>query len=59
MAESDRRAVEAAFADRVCELFRTLCLGFEGRDPTDSIRQFERGVRAAQGARDAALRIIG
>jgi len=59
MAESDRRAVEAAFADRICEIFRTLCLGYAAHDPTSALRDFERDFRAAQAARDAAFKVVG
>lgn len=58
MADGDRRAIEAAFADRVCELFRTLCLGYDGGGRDNALVEFERAVRTAQGARDAALKIV-
>jgi hypothetical protein len=59
MAESERRAVEAAFADRVCEIFRTLCLGYTAHNPENALRMFEADFRAAQAARDAALKVVG
>ncbi len=56
--DADRRAVEAAFSDRVCELFRALCLSFEAHDPSEGVRTFGRALDAAKKARDQAIAML-
>ena len=54
MHERDQAAIDAAYADRVCELFRALCLGYEGHNSAAALQVFAKGLEAAQRARDAA-----
>jgi hypothetical protein len=55
-AERETATVDAAYSDRVSELFRILCISVEALpDPQHAIDMYAKGVRAARQARDIAL----